>query len=302
MVSFLHALIALKRLAKALKHNVMMVRGHFNTRGRPYLNEQISKVTQKNKILQYSGTAIYMADIKPPVREEVVYRNRKTGKVYESAEDAMKAQALAVKKARLPEHVNKWDKIKRKLKRIVAERVFKFQQSMALGKHEDAEERLLKKFDKEFPKNQHAEGSHHHHHLHHHHHKHGASSKLKRSHTSPGDLTSSRPASAPGPSSPTSRADEPSDPAAMRAAEEAAAAQALLDAKRMEEEESRGLKMVEYPPGTGIYYSSTVYLQARHGGYLSVKGGHVSTAAFRVTKTSKYNIVKASDPTSKVAV
>jgi hypothetical protein len=299
MVSFLHALVALKRLGKALKHNVMKVRGHFNTRGRPYLNEQISKVTQKNKILQYSGTAIYMADIKPPVREEVVYRNRKTGKVYESAEEAMKAQAMAVKKARLPEHVKKWDKIKRKLKRIVAERVFKYQQSVALGKHEDAEERLLKKFDKEFPKNQYAEGFHHHHS---HSHKHGASSKLKRSPAS--DLPSSRPASAPGPgpSSPTSRADELLDPAAMRASEEAAAAQALLDAKRMEEEESRGLKMVEYPPGTGIYYSSTVYLQAKHGGYLSVKGGHVSTAAFKVTKTSKYNIVKATDPSSKSAV
>lgn len=293
IILLMHAIIALKRLAKRLKQNVIMAHSESRKKVASYLLTQIRKVDKIRHMAQYGGPVITECDIKAPVREVLEFRNRKTGLVYEDEEDAMEASKRAAKVQRLPKFRPKAVKFHKHFHRLVNEQVNRFTNQVARG-GEATEVRLAKKLTKAYD---------------------SSTKKLKTglAMVDPGpqrrgghDL---RPSTAPAsivntsthptlqvtlaPESPHGDDDGPG-----RAEESHTPGNLAMPGLEDDIDE----RQVEYPKGAGIYYGSSVSLQARHGGFLSFKNQQVSTAAFRVCNTSKYIVIKASDMTSRGAV
>lgn len=275
VVSFLYAIISLKRLAKRLAKKVTTMRQGYVKRGTAFLSSEIKKVSHTRYMAQYGSMVVTMSDIRPPPREVVEYRDKKTSKLFEDEEDAMIAQKKAVKSARIPKYIPRKEKLKRQLQRLIKERIDEFNKAVSLGKTNDAEKKMLKKIAKLGLDNPVGEP---------------AKKFLKMGQSVKAGLTVG------GIFGLVSKSPKPESPQH----------DSLLEDTKlpvtMSAEEEKSEHMVEYPPGAGIYYGASVFLQAKHGGYLSFKTHEVSTAAFKVSSTAKFTIVKSVDVTSKGAV
>ena len=276
LVRLLQAIMSLKRLAKRLKNSVVMLRSVKVRKGDSYLYAQIRKLNRVRHMAQYGSRVVTECDIRAPVREVVEYRNKKTGKLYEDEEEAMKASVRAAKVARLPKYRTRAAKFHKHFQRHVNEHVDQYNKSLA-SKDLGSDARLLKKLTKaQDTSTAQLEG---------------ADRMYRRGGLQVG-APASRPSTAPAGPSPAQTEDVEThdEPTPVTAA-------ALIG-----HEEEVVERAVEYPKHTGIYYGSAVSFQAKHGGFLSFKAQHISTAAFRITSTTKFIVIKAGDVINRGAV